>query len=57
MFMDNSAVEIYLNDGMEVLSSRVYPENKRTQVQFLTKGSIKINEIKIWSLRGGKYDG
>ena len=57
MFMDNSAVEIYLNDGREVISSRVYSEDKGTGMQFVTKGNIKINNMKIWSLKGVRYNG
>lgn len=57
MFMDNSAVEIYLNDGKEVLSARVYSEDNGSVVQFLTKGNIKINNMKVWNLKGVRYDG
>jgi len=57
MFMDNSAVEIYLNDGKEVLSARIYPKDKGTGVQLLTKGNININTMKVWSLKGVRYDG
>lgn len=58
MFMDNSAVEIYLNDGKEVLSARVYPEEGSVGLQLLSKGgNIKINNMKVWTLEGVKYNG
>ena len=58
MFMDKSAFEIYLNDGVEVMSTRIYPEEGSTGVQLLTKGgSIRIKEMKVWSLKGVNYNG
>jgi len=58
MFMDKSAVEIYLNDGREVLSSRVYPQDGSVGIELLSKGEdIRITKMKIWSLRGVRYDG
>ncbi|MDD6794445.1 MAG: sucrose-6-phosphate hydrolase [Clostridiaceae bacterium] len=58
MFMDKSAVEIYLNDGEEVMSARIYPEDNSTALQLLSKnGNIKINDMKIWNMMGVKYNG
>lgn len=58
MFMDKSAVEIYLNDGEEVMSSRIYPKDDSVSLQLLSiGGDVIINTMKIWKLRGIKYNG
>lgn len=58
MFMDKSAVEIYLNYGREVLSSRIYPKEGSVGIELLSKGGdIGIDKMKIWSLMGVRYNG
>lgn len=56
IFVDKSAVEIYLNEGEVVLSSRVFP--RKDSLGFSIKslsGLLNIKELKIWSLEKFKY--
>ena len=56
MFMDNSSVEIYLQDGREVLSSRIYPSENSTEVSLSSKnGEFKINNLEVYTLGGINY--
>jgi beta-fructofuranosidase len=58
MFMDNSACEIYLQDGLEVASSRIYPKEDSFGATLISKGgNVKINNIKVWNLEGVRYNG
>lgn len=47
VFCDSSCIEIYVNSGEEVFSSRFYPE----KYNGITKAE-GFDEIKIWELRG-----
>ncbi|PRR79576.1 glycoside hydrolase family 32 protein [Clostridium vincentii] len=57
MFMDKSSFEIYLNDGREVMSSRIYPQDGSIGIELLSKGGdIRIDKMKIWNLIGVRYN-
>lgn len=57
MFMDVSACEIYFQDGLEVVSSRIYPNEDSFGVDILSNsGKFKINTAKVWSLKGVIYN-
>lgn len=52
IFMDTSAVEIFINDGEEVFTSRIYPDKKSKGIKcFAVNGSIVIKKIEKWNLR------
>lgn len=56
MFVDKSSVEIYLQDGREVLSSRIYPNETSTEVSISSiSGNIKINNLEVYTLGGIIY--
>lgn len=56
MFVDKSAVEIYIQDGMEVVSLRVYNKEEGTGLNIKTKDSkLKIDSINIWKMGEIKY--
>ncbi|MBD7911938.1 MULTISPECIES: sucrose-6-phosphate hydrolase [Clostridium] len=57
MFMDTSACEIYLQDGLEVASSRIYPKEDSFEVKLISEGgSVEIHKAKVWNLEGVKYN-
>lgn len=57
MFMDNSAMELYMQDGLEVASARIYPEEGSFNLKLLSKdGDIKINKMEAWNLKGVNYN-
>ncbi|WP_208559213.1 glycoside hydrolase family 32 protein [Marinilactibacillus kalidii] len=48
VFVDTSSIEIFLNDGEYVLTSRMYPKEKTTAIQF--KGNTRI-QVEKWDLK------
>lgn len=52
IFVDNSSIEVFANDGQTVISSKIYPDPSSTGIEFFsTKGSIKIKSVKVWELQ------
>lgn len=46
MFVDTSSIEVFLNDGEEVFTTRYYPENQETEIAVRTAEGLG----KIWKL-------
>lgn len=63
VFSDTSSLEIFLNEGEEVFTSRIYPDSRSKGIKlFAQNGIVKINRITKWNLnsieiRGGFNDG
>lgn len=57
MFVDKSAVEIYFQDGREVLSSRIYQNEGSTNLNILSyNGEINIiTNLIVYSMGGINY--
>lgn len=50
IFMDKSSVEIFVNDGEETFTSRIYPhEGSKDIIFFAEKGKTKLN-LKHWKI-------
>ena len=50
MFVDTSSIELFINNGEEVFTSRFYPKNKNIQVEVFNKGTCTcydLNKFKI----------
>ena len=43
IFSDRSSLEIFINDGQGVLSSRIYPSKEAKGIVFIPNGSMNIN--------------
>ncbi|EOD01116.1 glycoside hydrolase family 32 protein [Caldisalinibacter kiritimatiensis] len=57
IFIDTSSVEIFVNDGEEVFTGRIYPNKDSLGIKFFAKGgAIKINKIDKWDLSGFKIN-
>lgn len=55
IFMDTSSLEIFVNDGEEVFSSRIYPKKESKGIKFLAvKGDVMLTEVKQWELSSGE---
>ncbi|MGX4668471.1 glycoside hydrolase family 32 protein [Cerasibacillus sp. JNUCC 74] len=50
IFKDTSSMEIFLNDGEEVFSSRIFDDLEAKDVIFKVEGSVTIN-IKKWNVK------
>jgi len=49
IFSDTSSLEIFINDGEEVFSGRIYPNKDSRNIKFFSRdGKVRINEIKKW---------
>lgn len=50
-FIDKSSIEMFVNDGQEVFSSRIYPDQDSKKIKFFARnGKTIINKIKKWNL-------
>lgn len=50
MFVDTSSVEIFINDGEEVFTSRIFTDEKSNGISFFADGNTEV-DINIWSLK------
>ncbi len=56
IFVDKSAIEIYINEGEIVLSSRVFVENNSTGFKIESlDGILDINSLEVWTLNRVVY--
>ena len=56
MFMDKSAVEIYIDGGKEVMTARIFPRQDSKALKIISKeGKAKIKRLQFWSLKGVNY--
>ncbi|NRT33023.1 beta-fructofuranosidase [Clostridium beijerinckii] len=53
MFIDNSFMEIYYQDGLETTTLVYFPKSDSFEIEI--KNSVKINELQIWNLRRINY--
>ena len=55
IFLDRSSIEVFINDGEAVMSTRVYPKNTSTGINFVPqKGkTMEIKEITFYTLGEG----
>ncbi|WP_440894673.1 glycoside hydrolase family 32 protein [Amphibacillus sp. Q70] len=47
IFSDTSSLEIFINDGDYVMSSRVYPDKGKNQVRFRGHAQLRVNKWEI----------
>lgn len=52
LYLDRSSVEVFANDGLNVLTSRIYPQTSSLGVQFYAKnGAVQIKDLNVWKLK------
>ena len=49
IFMDSSSIEVFINDGYEVFSSRIFPSKDSNDINIFSNGKINVN-IKKWNI-------
>ncbi|ENN73718.1 hypothetical protein HUJ04_009544 [Dendroctonus ponderosae] len=51
IFIDGSSMEVFVNDGQAVMSSRIYPDAElRTFLITAQNGSVAVDRLKVWDL-------
>jgi fructan beta-fructosidase len=51
IFVDNSSIEVFANNGEAVISSKIYPDASSTGIEFFSsKGPVRIKSVKLWEL-------
>ena len=51
IFVDNSSIEVFANNGEAVISNKIYPDASSTAIEFFSHhGQVKIKSIKLWEL-------
>ena len=52
LFIDQSSIEVFTNDGEIVLSALTFPSEKQLGIEFFSKGgSTEISELNMWELK------
>lgn len=52
IFVDTASIEVFVNDGVQVLSSLVFPTEDCQDLEFFGEGSkTKIPQIQVWYLK------
>ena len=52
IFMDKSSIEVFANDGEQVMTGRVYPNENATEIYLFANDEIEVNSLKKWDLKG-----
>lgn len=55
IFLDRSSVEIFVNGGEEVCSSRFFPEVDETNIELKAHGAVQC-EMTVWNLKQNTID-
>lgn len=51
LFLDRSSVETFLNDGEQVITSRIYPSKQSLGFKlFAENGSVELEHLEVWQL-------
>lgn len=56
MFIDNSVVEIYYQEGLETTTLMYFPKFDDFKIDIKSDNKVKMSELNIWNLRGIKYE-
>lgn len=52
LYLDRSSLEVFSNDGLSVLTSRIYPQTSSLGLQFYAKnGAVGIENLNVWKLK------
>jgi beta-fructofuranosidase len=52
IYLDRSSVEVFVNDGARVMTSRIYPMEQNQGVKLFTRGgSAQVQNLRSWALK------
>lgn len=49
--VDNSSIEIFLNDGLQTITSRVFPVDRGTPITFSGDEKTRLLDLHVWKLK------
>lgn len=50
-FVDSSSIELFVNDGQEVFTTRLYPQPESRGIKFFAKnGEVNLKKVRKWQL-------
>lgn len=50
VLVDNSSIELFINNGLKVISSRVFPPESAQNIAISAKGKIKVENLTFWPM-------
>jgi len=50
IFIDQSSIEVFVNDGLACMTARIYPNQSSNQIIFDGLGDVVIEELQKWTL-------
>lgn len=56
MFIDNSVMEIYYQEGLETTTLMYFPKYDDFKIEIKSDNKVEMSELNIWNLRGIKYE-
>lgn len=56
MFIDNSVMEIYYQDGLETTTFMYFPKSNDFEIELKSDKQLRMDQLNIWKLRGIKYE-
>lgn len=51
IFIDRSAVEVFIQDGEKVMTSTVYPKSTAKTIEFFSDGEVIVAELNKWDIK------
>ncbi|WP_332696060.1 glycoside hydrolase family 32 protein [Halalkalibacter lacteus] len=51
IFIDKSSIEVFINEGEKVMSSRIFPTNEATGITFFADQQMNIENLNKWHLK------
>ncbi|MCP5537954.1 MAG: glycoside hydrolase family 32 protein [Akkermansiaceae bacterium] len=51
VFVDQSSIEVFVNDGEIVLTSLIFPEPGHRDVRYFTRGGSRLSSARAWQLK------
>ncbi|GAB6100575.1 sucrose-6-phosphate hydrolase [Halanaerocella petrolearia] len=52
LFLDTSSLELFVNGGEEVFSSRIYPDKDSQEIKFFAQdGKVNLKKVEKWNLK------
>lgn len=52
LYLDRTSLEVFANNGLNVLTSRIYPQTSSLGVKFYAKnGVVQIKDLNVWKLK------